>query len=76
MTMYHYFIRRMEIIESSWWNPTKFYKKKAPKKGKEKETRGKDQSPCKQTTQKRWATKTKGNQLRTKPSSNCMKHIN
>jgi hypothetical protein len=29
-----------------------FYKKKAPKKGREKETRGKDQIPFKQTAQK------------------------
>jgi hypothetical protein len=32
-----------------WWSPAKLYKKKAPKKGREKETRGKNQSPGKQT---------------------------
>jgi hypothetical protein len=32
--------------------PCQIYKKQAPNKGKEKETRGKDQSPNKQTTQK------------------------
>jgi hypothetical protein len=41
--------------------PIKIYKKKAPKKGRKKETRGKDQSPGKQTTQKKWATRRKGN---------------
>ncbi len=35
----------------------KLYKKKAPKEVREKETRGKDQSPSKQTAQKRWATR-------------------
>ncbi len=36
--------------------------KKAPKQGREKETRGKDQSPGKQTAQKRWwAARRKGN---------------
>ncbi len=38
-------------------NPAKLDQKKAPKIRKEKETRGKDQSPAKQTAQKRWATK-------------------
>jgi hypothetical protein len=32
------------------------HKKNAPKKGREKETKGKDQSPSKQTAQKRLAT--------------------
>jgi len=42
----------------NWWNPAKLYnKKKAPKKGREKETRGKDQSPGMQTAQKRRATR-------------------
>jgi hypothetical protein len=34
-------------------NPAKLHEKKAPKKGREKETEGKDQSPGKPTTQKR-----------------------
>jgi len=38
-----------------WWNPAKLYKKKAPKKGREKEKRGQDQSPGKQTAEKRQA---------------------
>jgi len=38
-----------------------FTKKKAPKKGREKETRGKDQSPGMQTAQKRRATPRKLN---------------
>jgi hypothetical protein len=38
-------------------NPVKLYKKKAPKKGREKETRGKDQSPGKQKAQKKQATR-------------------
>jgi hypothetical protein len=37
--------------------PAKLYKKKAPKKGREKETRGKDQSPGKQIAEKRLATR-------------------
>ncbi len=35
----------------------KLYKKKAPKKGREKETRAKDQSPGKQTAEKRRAAR-------------------
>jgi hypothetical protein len=42
-------------------NPTKLYKKKAPKKGREKETRGEDQSSGKQTAQMRKSTRRKGN---------------
>ncbi len=43
----------------NWWNLAKLYytKKKAPKKGREKETRGKDQSPGMQTAQKEGATR-------------------
>jgi hypothetical protein len=37
-------------------NPVKLHKKKPPKKGREKETRGKDQGRGKQTAQKRRAT--------------------
>ncbi len=37
-------------------NQSKLHKKKAPQKGREKETKGKDQSPGKQTAQKRHAT--------------------
>jgi hypothetical protein len=39
--------------------PAKLYEKKAPKKGREKEIRGKHQSPGKQTTQKRYRTATR-----------------
>ncbi len=39
----------MFFIQSiSWWNPIKLHEKKAPKQGREKETKGKDQSPGKQ----------------------------
>jgi hypothetical protein len=38
-------------------NPAKLHKKKAPKKGREKETNSKDQSPGKQTAQKRHTTR-------------------
>jgi hypothetical protein len=41
-------------------NPVKHYKKKAPKKGREKETRGKHQSPGKQIAQKKQATRRMG----------------
>jgi hypothetical protein len=34
-------------------NLAKLHEKKAPKKGREKETKGKDQSPGNQTTKKR-----------------------
>jgi hypothetical protein len=44
---------------------TFYIKKKAPKKRREKETRGNDQSPGKQTAQKRQATRRKGNYLGT-----------
>jgi hypothetical protein len=37
--------------------PAKLYKKKAPKKGREKETKANDQSPGKQTAEKRRATR-------------------
>ncbi len=48
---------KMEVL----MKPAKLYEKKAPKKGREKQTRGKDQSLGKQTTQKRIATSKKGN---------------
>jgi len=49
---------------------------KAPKKGREKETRDKDQSPGKLTAQKRQATRRKEREpLRTEPSTSCMKHF-
>jgi hypothetical protein len=48
-------------IETNWWNLAKLVKKKAPTKGREKETRGKDKSPGKQTTQMKLATRRKGN---------------
>jgi hypothetical protein len=38
-----------------------FIKRKHPRKGREKETKGKDQSPGKQTTQKRQAARRQGN---------------
>jgi hypothetical protein len=38
-----------------------FIKRKHPKKGREKETTSKDQSPSKQAAQMRWATMRKGN---------------
>jgi hypothetical protein len=41
-------------------NPTKFYRKKAPKKRKDKEIRGKDWSTGKQIDQQRWATRKNG----------------
>jgi hypothetical protein len=50
-----------------WWNPAKLYKKKALKKGREKATRGLDQSPGKQTAQKRRGHKKERGPLRTKP---------
>jgi hypothetical protein len=43
-----------------WWNLAKLYEKKAPKQGREKQTRGKDQSPSKQTTQRGGPTRGKG----------------
>jgi hypothetical protein len=49
-----------------WWNPVKLHQKKAPKKGREKETRGKPQSPGKQTAQKGPATR-QGNHEVPKP---------
>ncbi len=48
-------------LHISWSNPAKLHKKKTSKKVKEKETRGKDQSQGKQTSQKRLATWRKGN---------------
>jgi hypothetical protein len=43
-------------IDKWWWNFAKVYiKKKAPKKGKEKKTRGKDKSLGKQIAQKKHA---------------------
>jgi hypothetical protein len=39
---------------------TNIIKRKHPKKGKEKETRGKDQGQGKQATQMRWVTRRKG----------------
>jgi hypothetical protein len=59
-----------------WWNPTKLYEKKAPKKAREKETRGKDQSPGKQTAQKRQATRKYGNHQVPKPPPVPLKNIN
>jgi hypothetical protein len=52
-------------------NPVKLYKKKAPKKGREKETRGKDQSPGKQADHKEVREP-----LSTETSTSCLKHIN
>jgi hypothetical protein len=36
-------------FQLKWWNPAKHHKKKAPNKGRGKETKGLDQSPGKQT---------------------------
>ncbi len=47
--------------------PAKLYKKKAPKQGREKETRVLGQSPAKQIAQKRRATRRKGNHERPNP---------
>jgi hypothetical protein len=44
-------------------------RKKAPKEGREKETRGKDQSPGKQTAQQRRGHKEEREPLRTEPST-------
>ncbi len=46
-----------------------FIKGKQPRKGEKKKTRGKDQSPVKQTVQKRQATKEEREPLRTEPST-------
>jgi hypothetical protein len=48
-------------IETNWWNLAELEKKKAPKKGREKETRVNDKSLGKQTTQMKLATRRKGN---------------
>ncbi len=45
----------------NWWNPAKLYENKAPKKWREKEIRGKNQSPSKQIVQKKQATRKWGN---------------
>jgi hypothetical protein len=55
-------------------NPAKLYEKKAPKKGREKETRGQHQSP-KQTAPKKAGHQEESEPLTTKSSSH-MKHIN
>jgi len=44
-----------------------FIKRKHPRKGERKRTRSKDQSPSKQTAQKRWATRRQGNHYILKP---------
>ncbi len=44
-------------IGSRTMKPAKLHQKEAPKERRKKETRGKDQSPAKQTAQKRQATK-------------------
>jgi nitric oxide reductase activation protein len=50
-----------------WWNPAKLYRKKVPKKGRENETKGKDRSPSKETTQQRQGHSEEMEPLRTKP---------
>jgi hypothetical protein len=40
------------MMEAQVMKRAKLYKKKAPNEGREKETRGKDQIPFKQTAQK------------------------
>jgi hypothetical protein len=59
-----------------WWNPAKLYKKKAPKKGREKETKCKDQSPGIQKSPKEVSHMTERKPLSTKTSTGRMKHIN
>jgi hypothetical protein len=54
----HWDLRLGQLIDETLPN---FVKKKAPKKGREKETRGLYQSPGKQIAQKRWATRTTKN---------------
>jgi hypothetical protein len=56
--------------------PAKLHEKKAPKKGREKETKGKDQSPGKQTAQKRHVPHEGKEPLSIKTSTSHMKHIN
>ncbi len=50
------FFYLFKLVVERWTLPN-FDQKKAPKIRREKETRGKDQSPAKQTAQKRSATK-------------------
>jgi len=54
-------------IIAMWWNPAKLCRKKAPKKGRENETRGKDRSPGKQTAQQRQGHSEEMEPLRAKP---------
>jgi hypothetical protein len=54
----------------------KLHKKKAPKKVKEKETRGKDQSQGKQKVPKEAGHAEKREPLNIKTLVSCMKHIN
>jgi hypothetical protein len=57
-----------------WWNPTKFHKKKTPKRGKEKATRGKDQT--KQVNNPKEASHMEVKEpLNTKTSTSHLKHI-
>jgi hypothetical protein len=49
------------LIDGDDDTPPNFTKRKHPKKGREKETKGKDQSPGKQAAEMRWATRRKGN---------------
>ncbi len=44
-------------VASKCWSPAKLHKKKAPKTGREKGTRGQDQHVSNQTVGKWWATK-------------------
>jgi hypothetical protein len=57
-------------------NPAKLLEKKAPQKGREKETKGKDQSPGKQTAQKRRVPHEGKEPLSIQTSTSRMKHIN
>jgi hypothetical protein len=57
-------------------NPAKLDQKKAPKIRREKETRGKDQSPAKQTAQKRWGHKEVREPLSSETFTSHNKHIN
>ncbi len=55
---------------------TKLYKKKAPKEGREKEARGKAPKSRQAKSPKEVSNKEQMEPLRTKPSTNPMKHIN
>ncbi len=61
---------------SYWWNLAKLYKKKAPRKGGEKETKCKDQRPGRQKSSKEASHRGEMEPLNTETSTSHMKHIN